>query len=237
MNNKFFESLEDSISKSRLSTYKKADYSELQTITDYVLNAKISQNFYFLLQNLEVTLRNAVYSGYKKRYNNQDFFYLHETNSFNRYQSKKEIHSRECWKMLCGVKYKLRHLPHISDGKIIAELNFGFWTELLTSTDAKYTTIWRTIFSDVFPSYQVQASIDRDKNLIAAKIDDIRNFRNRIFHYEPIYHQNNLEEKHKEIFEILGWLNNDMKILNEMFDEFKNIEKERERIFNKLEEV
>jgi hypothetical protein len=97
--------LEDSISKSRLSTHKKADYSELQTITDYVLNAKISQNFYFLLQNLEVTLRNAVYSGYKKRYNNQDFFYLHETNSFNRYQSKKEIHSRECWKMLCGVKY------------------------------------------------------------------------------------------------------------------------------------
>ena len=28
-----------------------------------------------------------------------------------------------------------------------------------------------------------------------------------------------------------------LRILNEMFDEFKNIEKERERIFNKLEEV
>ena len=237
MNNKFFKSLEDSISESRLSTYKKADYSELQTITDYVLSAKISQNFYFLLQNLEVTLRNAVYRGYKKHYSSQDFFYLHETNSFNRYQNKKEIHSRECWKMLCGVKYKLRHLPTISDGKIIAELNFGFWTELLTSTDAKYTTIWRTIFSDVFPNYQVRLSIDRDKNLIAAKIDDIRNFRNRIFHYEPIYHQNNLEKRHEEIFEILGWLNNDMKILNEMFDEFKNIGKERKRIFNKLGEI
>lgn len=237
MNNKFFKSLEDSISESRLSTYKKADYSELQTITDYVLSAKISQIFYFLLQNLEVTLRNAVYRGYKKHYSHQDFFYLHETNSFNRYQNKKEIHSRECWKMLCGVKYKLRHLPTISDGKIIAELNFGFWTELLTSTDAKYTTMWRTIFLDVFQNYKVRSSIDHDKNLIAAKIDDIRNFRNRIFHYEPIYHQNNLEKRHEEIFEILGWLNNDMKILNEMFDEFKNIGKERERIFNKLEEV
>ena len=237
MNNRFFKSLENSISESRLFTYKKADYSELQTITDYVLSAKISQNFYFLLQNLEVTLRNAVYRGYKKHYGHQDFFYLHETNSFNRYQNKKEIHSRECWKMLCGVKYKLRHLPTISDGKIIAELNFGFWTELLTSTDAKYTTMWRTIFSDVFQNYKVRSSIDHDKNLIAAKIDDIRNFRNRIFHYEPIYHQNNLEKRHEEIFEILGWLNNDMKILNEMFDEFKNIDKERERILNKLEEV
>ena len=96
MNNKFFKSLEDSISESRLFTYKKSGYSELETITDYVLSAKISQNFYFLLQNLEVTLRNAVYDGYIKRYHTQNFFYLHETNSFNRYQSKKEINSREC---------------------------------------------------------------------------------------------------------------------------------------------
>jgi len=32
--------------------------------------------------------------------------------------------------MLCGVKYKLRHIEQLSDGKIIAELNFAFWTEL-----------------------------------------------------------------------------------------------------------
>jgi hypothetical protein len=237
MKSKFYESLEHSISKSRLSTYKKDGYNELETITDYVLSAKISQNFYFLLQNLEVTLRNAIYDSHKKHYSTQDFFYLNETNSFNRYKSKKEIHSRECWKMLCGVKYKLRHLAHISDGKIIAELNFGFWTELLTSTDPKYMNMWRAIFTDVFPNYPIQSSVDRDKNLVAAKIDDIRNFRNRIFHYEPIYHQNNLEDRHKEIFEILGWLNSDMKVLNELFDEFKHIEKDRQSIVNKLKEL
>jgi hypothetical protein len=186
------------------------------------------------LQNLEVTLRNAIYDSYKKHYSSQNFFYLNETNSFNRYKSKKEVHSRECWKMLCGVKYKLRHLTQISDGKIIAELNFGFWTELLTSTDPKYINMWRTIFSDVFPNYKIQSSVDHDKSFIATKIDDMRNFRNRIFHYEPIYHQNNLQEKHTEIFDILGWLNSDMKILNELFDEFKHIEKDRENIINKL---
>lgn len=235
MKSKFYESLENSISQSRLSTYKRDGYNELDTLTDYVLNAKISQNFYFLLQNLEVTLRNAIYSSYKKHYFKQDFFYLHETNSFERYKSKKEIHSRECWKMLCGVKYKLRHSTYLTDGKIIAELNFGFWTELLTSTDSKYINMWRTIFSDVFPNYQIQSSIDQDKNLIAVKINDIRNFRNRIFHYEPIYHQNNLQDKHTEIFEILGWLNNDMKVLNELFDEFQHIDKDRKHIMSKLE--
>lgn len=234
MNNDFFKSLERSISSSRISTYKSNGHTEIETIADYVLNAKISQNFYFLLQNLEVSLRNAIYDSFKKHYPNSDFFYLFENNSFNRYKSKKEKHSRECWKMLCGVKYKLKHMQTLSDGKIIAELNFGFWTELLTSRDNKYTDMWRRIFLDVFPNYKIKSSIDKDKISIALKIDDIRNFRNRIFHYEPIYNQSDLIKKHIDIFDILTWLNEDMKILNELFDEFKNIEENKKEIIKKL---
>jgi hypothetical protein len=237
MEQTFYTALEKSISSSRLSTYKQTEYSDLETITDYVLNAKISQNFYFLLQNLEVSLRNAIYDSFKKNYPNSDFFYLHETNSFNRYKSKKEKHSRECWKMLCGVKYKLKHITNLHDGKIIAELNFGFWTELLTSTDNKYITMWRKIFNDVFPNYTIQNSIDHDKILIGTQIDSIRNFRNRIFHYEPIYNQNDLQIKHSQIFEILDWLNPDMKLLNELFDEFKHIAQDRQNILNKLNQI
>ena len=50
MNNDFFKSLERSISSSRISTYKSNGHTEIETIADYVLNAKISENFYFLLQ-------------------------------------------------------------------------------------------------------------------------------------------------------------------------------------------
>ncbi len=236
MKDNFYISLERSISSSRLSTYKQNNSNDINTITDYILNAKISQNFYFLLQNLEVSLRNNIYDSFKKHYPDNDFFYLFETNSFNRYKAKKEKHSRECWKMLCGVKYKLRHIEDLSDGKIIAELNFGFWTELLTSKDKKYINLWRKIFKDVFPNYNILTSIDKDKSIIASKIDNIRNLRNRIFHYEPIYNKTDLKYKHTDIFEVLGWLNNDMKILNELFDEFKHIEKDRQIIYNKLSE-
>ena len=237
MNNDFFKSLERSISSSRISTYKSNGHTEIETIADYVLNAKISQNFYFLLQNLEVSLRNAIYDSFKKHYPNSDFFYLFENNSFNRYKSKKEKHSRECWKMLCGVKYKLKHMQTLSDGKIIAELNFGFWTELLISRDNKYTDMWRRIFLDVFPNYKIKSSIDQDKTFIALKIDNIRNFRNRIFHYEPIYNQSDLIRKHIDIFDVLTWLNEDMKILNELFDEFKNIEENKKEIIKKLADL
>ena len=236
MNTNFFQNIEKSISQSRLSTYK--NYSsrtnDKEVIINYVLNAKISENFYFLLQNLEVALRNAIYDSFKLHYPTSDFFFLFETDSRNRYKERKEKHSRECWKMLCGVRYKLKHMQTLSDGKIIAELNFGFWTELLISRDNKYTDMWRRIFLDVFPNYKIKSSIDKDKISIALKIDDIRNFRNRIFHYEPIYNQSDLIKKHVDIFDILTWLNEDMKILNELFDEFKNIEENKEEIIKKL---
>ncbi len=237
MNNAFFKSLERSISSSRISTYKSKDHTKIETIADYVLNAKISQNFYFLLQNLEVSLRNGIYDSFNKNYPNSDLFYLFENNSYNRYKSKKEKHSRECWKMLCGTKYKLKHMQTLSDGKIIAELNFGFWTELLTSRDNKYTDMWRNIFSDVFPNYKIKSSIDQDKTFIALKIDNIRNFRNRIFHYEPIYNQSDLITKHIDIIDVLTWLNKDMKILNELFDDFKNIDRNKEEIIKQLTDL
>ena len=37
-----------------------------------------------------------------------------------------------------------------------------------------------------------------------------------------------------DIFDILTWINEDMKILNELFDEFKNIEKNKKEIIKKL---
>lgn len=233
MKEKAFKNIEKSISVARLSTYKNHSKSNTEAVGNYILNAKISENFYFLLQNLEVSLRNAIYNGFKKNYQNKDFFYLNETNTRNRYLSRQEKHSRECWKMLCGAKYNLRNV-RINDGKIIAELNFGFWTKLLLSTDRKYMNMWRIIFSDVFPNYKILNSVDRDKMLIGRKIDKIRLFRNRIFHYEPIFNQLNLEDIHDAIIEVIAWIDKDMYHLSLMFDDFKYINRDKQFIQKQL---
>lgn len=234
MKQQFYNNIETSISASRLSTYKNNGGSNdtKLAIANYILNAKISENFYFLLQNLEVSLRNAIYNGFKKHYPSHDFFYLHETNSHERYLAKKEKHSRECWKMLCGVKYKLRH-NNIHDGKIIAELNFGFWTELLLSKERNYTNMWRKIFSDVFPNCPISHSVDSDKVIVGNTIDLIRKFRNRIFHYEPVFNQLNLEQIHNDILTVLGWISSDMQEISILFDEFPLIE-DKKRLINEL---
>ncbi|MCG3658319.1 Abi family protein [Aliarcobacter butzleri] len=234
MNDKFYSSLENSISQSRLSTYRNSNSNDRQVVIDYILNAKISENFYFLLQNLEVSLRNAIYESFKLNYQNKDFFFLHETDSRERYKERKEKHSRECWKMICAAKYNVQSCnTTINDGKIIAELNFGFWTKLLLSTDAKYTNMWRKIFNDVFPNYEIVLSIDNDRIIVGKIIDKIRDLRNRIFHYEPIFNKN-LEQMHKDIIEVIGWINKDMQQLSLIFDEYETIQQKREYISNKL---
>lgn len=236
MKQNVFKSIKKSISSARLSTYANHSKNNTELVANYVLNAKISENFYFLLQNLEVSLRNAIYDGFKKNYPNQDFFYLHATNPIkDRYKSRHEFHDRECWKMLCGAKYSLQNRSAtINDGKIIAELNFGFWTKLLLSTDTRYTNMWRTIFPEVFPHYTIVHSIDNDKGIISNKIDAVRLLRNRIFHYEPIFNYPNLEQMHRDILDILGWINKDMQSLSLLFDEFGFINAEKDFIQKQL---
>ena len=233
MNTNFFQKIEKSISQSRLSTYKNHSSctNDKEIIINYVLNAKISENFYFLLQNLEVSLRNAIYDSFKIHYPTSDFFFLHETDSRNRYKSNKEKHSRECWKMICAAKYNiLSKRININDGKIISELNFGFWITILLSTDTKYTNMWRKIFIEVFPNYKIMTSIDNDKIIVGTMINQIRNFRNRIFHYEPIFNQANLNQIHEDIIKVLGWINKDIQELSMTFDEFNLIKMEKEYI-------
>lgn len=239
MKQEFYDNIETTVSPIRLSTYKNHGgmNDNKVAIANYVLNAKIAENFYFLLQNLEVALRNAIYNGFKKHYPTSDFFYLHEINPHvkHAYKSRKEKHSIECWKMICGAKYNLRHVHNINDGKIIAELNFGFWTKLLLSTDQKYSNMWRKIFKEVFPNYPIVSSIDNDKIIIGTKIDTIRDFRNRIFHYEPIFNQANLATVHDDILTVLGWINTDLQELSRLFDEFSLIEEKKRLINEQLE--
>ena len=232
MNNEFFNNIEKSISQSRLSTYKNHDsgLTNKEAITNYVLNAKISENFYFLLQNLEVSLRNAIYDSFKIHYRSNDFFFLHDTDSRSRYKSRKEKHSRECWKMICAANYKVSSRTTVNDGKMISELNFGFWTKILLSTDTKYTNMWRKIFADVFPNYNIVHSIDSDKVLVGNIIDHIREFRNRIFHYEPIFNQANLNQIHEDIIKVLGWISKDMQELSMTFDEYDLLSKKKSYI-------
>ena len=62
----------------------------------------------------------------------------------------------------------------------------------------------------------------RDK--IAYKLNHIRKFRNRIFHYEPIcIDLNALATNHNNVLEILNWINADIVSWTKQIDRFDNL--------------
>lgn len=242
MNNSNFNNIEKMISTMRLTSYRSSkNYingicnipkNNKELVTNYILNAKLSENFYFLLQNLEVSLRNAIYDNFNSHFGSIDFFYLNnfKTKDSKNYDISLEFHSFSCWKMIGDVKfqfYKNRIPP--THGKIISELNFGFWTTLL---EEKYYTplIWRQIFKNVFPHFPHGHIIDNDVPIVSDKINKIRKFRNRIFHYEPIFNHPDLLTMRNEILEVIGWINTDMQILSKMYDESDLIMLEKKEI-------
>lgn len=244
MNNANFNNLEKMISISRLSSYKNSSSymnnictlpkNNNELVANYIFNAKISENFYFLLQNLEVSLRNSIYDNFNLRFPSRNFFDLNNsrTNVGSNYNPILEFHSFSCWQMIGSVKYQLRRIP-ITDGKIISELNFGFWTKLLE--ESHYTPlIWRQIFKNVFPNFPHGLIIDHDVPIVFDKIDKIRKFRNRIFHYEPIFNHPNLLNMRDNIIEAIGWISLDMQQLSKIYDETETILLEKKEIARML---
>ena len=64
---------------------------------------------------------------------------------------------------------------------------------------------------------------DRNRRVLSSKINTIRYFRNRIFHFEQTFDKQNLPQVHKDIFEIIKWLNLSLYKITTELDEFNDI--------------
>lgn len=187
----------------RLSSFA---YSDEDTIDDIVINyannIKISQAMYPELCTLEVVLRNSIDAILKK--------YISETWIEDEIKKQSLLDDSE-YKTLVKTYQETKDDCKASSkvftvGKVIANLNFGFWTNLCVK---KYNSkIWNKpkCFYGVFENYPNKHSI----NYIATKLYVIRRFRNRVFHYEKIFkYPNRTLSMYNNILEMLSYLPND----------------------------
>ena len=155
----------------------------------YEFNVKISQTFYAPLSALEVTLRNKIDQSFKSHFNEE--YWL------------KTILPNQMVKQVIEIEQKLiQSKKNPSSSRILAELNFGFWTILFNRNLAK--TFWKPLHR-IFENIPKQ---ERKRAEISSKLNQIRTFRNRLYHYEPIiWDLEVLNQKHDLIFEVLYWIN------------------------------
>jgi hypothetical protein len=200
------ESLKHSFSVAKLDAFRKPQSDDLDTISQYIWNISICESFYPLLHNLEVSFRNGMNLAISNQLKNNDWI-LNQT-AFLGTKSQNEINK--------AVGELTKNRKTITANRIVAEMTFGFWTQLLSN---QYQTVFwnkRTFYNDVFQKLPRKL---HNRQFLADRFHNIRKFRNRIFHHERILHKN-LPKMHDEILDTIGLINPTLQKTTLLLDRF-----------------
>lgn len=164
--------LESSHSPERLAPYYALAGGDKELgLKLYAWNSALSQALYIPLQGLEVTLRNALGGQLLAAYGAL-WFDLNPGPALQ-YPLPEQ---------LLKARTEVAKKGGANHGRIVAELNWGFWTGILAK---RYEPLWRSHFRKAF---HATGPLTRDQ--IFQPLDDLRRLRNRIAHHEPILNRN-----------------------------------------------
>jgi hypothetical protein len=198
------ENLEQLFSEKRLENYyRQFHFDKEKALQYYRINIQLSESFYPLLSNLEIALRNSIHHSCSHHFKSNDWYAAFD--------------EAEIYDKIQVAKQKISvHKIEISPDTIVSELNLGFWTCLFNRKFAKL--MWKPLIH-ALPNLTPQL---RHRDKLSFQLNQIRKFRNRIFHYEPICNDlKTLATNHKSIYEILGWINEDLVVWTKSIDRFE----------------
>lgn len=230
-------------STERISKYAIATgYNKSKTIMLYKANIAVSQSFTPLICVLEVAFRNNLYSVLTAHFGNKDWI-LTEKTGFMDHQ-KLQHHDKKTG-LLKDNRYHLRQVKaaekaikkdnrKVIPGRVIAEQTFGFWT-----------CFYSSIIYKILQGSPIQAFPNRppycNRSTIFDSLEQIKGFRNRISHHEPICFDNagkkdfsEAKRIHELIKEVLTWIDPDMMSFLKEIDYVDDTIKRMESKYNKL---
>lgn len=207
------------ISAPRLQTYEIVCLNDTKrALKAYQTNIRLSQAFYPLLTIVEVILRNAINEEMSTYFTDANWLITQQNGfmvdpsltSIDRHTGQPK-HNHFLKKSVAKTIRKIG--AGYTQGKIISSLEFGFWTAFFDNYHYRILTGSPIrIFS--------RLPIGTNRAMIFDKLTRIRDFRNRIYHNEPImfdkdavgtpfFSLNKAIEVYKDIEDIFQWLDID----------------------------
>lgn len=176
------------ISQERFGSYKNLD--------EYMENLTFSKSSYIPLAVLEIALRNAI---------NQFL----TVNVGERWYEDATFLTRDSIRKVEEAKNVLQNRREsLSKNKVIAELSLGFWVNLFKKPYDKKLRIKE--LKKIFPNLPSPQDKLINRDVLYKELNHIRNFRNRVFHYEKVINKDNYNSVHEEIFEILRYFDTEV---------------------------
>jgi len=157
-------------SNARLSKYLRAcDGDKRKAMQLYRCNARVSQSFFGVVSLFEIILRNAI--------NNHYIVTLGEDWIIN--QASGGLLLEHDSDEIKKIEHSYRKEGVYSHDKMVGSFTFGFWTYLFTKHN--YKVGGKTLLQ-IFPN-RIKGTTQKN---VYKDITQIREFRNRIAHHEPI---------------------------------------------------
>ena len=180
-----------------LSPRRLASYSAhgADAVALYKWNIELSEALYPLLNTVEVSLRNSLHSIIAE--------HIYDKNWLLNKNSK--IMQKLHWHWISKLDANINEMlvkQRLDEDHLVADLPFGFWTTLLGNQFEYKQFLWPTLKNRAFPfAHGVKINTIRDT------FSQVRCLRNRVFHYEAIWHWKNLQHRHDEIITAIKWIN------------------------------
>ncbi len=235
-----FQVAEKFFSPARLAPYLNAAQGDqtlaLQLYSD---NLRLAQSFYFPLACLEIALRNALHETISRFLGTdnwliterQGFMVAPSLTGYDRHKGKIVTNN----KVLKMVESSIEAFPEQHNGRMVSsgpelipELNFGFWTTLLTKN-----------YTKVLGGRPVTAFVHKpareDAESINGKLFKVRLFRNRMYHYEALCFQADASKTlcfsqilniHRTISDLIKWLDPSLAVWVDKSDQLPQLIKE-----------
>lgn len=240
MVDRFVVDLHLPLSQIRLERYRGKDArgvgigTNLDMLVDYFWNIALAESLYPTLHAVEIALRNTVHTTLTNRYQSQRWWHDKSIRMIS--TQYKHITDAE-------AKYFNKYQAPITPGKLVSELNFGFWTTIMSGPYESRIWRWRQyqLVSDAFPhagqSFPLLVGAPF-LHRIYQRFNDIRiYFHNRVMHYDAIYDRPNLLQEHLNIHEAIGWISPELLRGVHAVDRFRDVyDHGRAHIYNKLQE-
>jgi len=169
----------------------------------YRKNQIISEYMFVPIQNLEIALRNALHSSISTVWG--DKWFDHPKLGLTSWQLKKVESAKD--------DLRKRSRPAESS-RIVAELNFSFWASMF-SGELEHSLWHKGLMPIVFPASPATPL----RRTVYSDLEAIRDFRNRVFHHEPIFRKLVVTDIHDKILQYIEWINPEYKKWHDGFDQ------------------
>lgn len=206
----FQTSIKIALSTERLEAYG-ADQPAPEVIrARYLWNMALCESLYSPLQLCEVALRNAIHRHLVHLLGRDDWFD----------DSRFALTPWAADEVQKAKDRVARTRKPVTAGRVIAELQFAFWTSLFEDHYERRTPFLPGAIKGVFPHLVKSLHHRKDRK---ADLEQIRLLRNRVFHHERIIHWRDLDTKHALILNVISWISPELHHMATALDRYTAI--------------